>query len=118
MLMHRATGQRVVQAADPAADPLAGLGRLIDEMVRAGVLLAAEALLPGSAGARVSVFERRRIVTGGPSAGEEELITGFALIEVRSREEAIEWAARQAEVVGDVELRQVAAPPAGSGGAR
>ncbi|WP_405143974.1 YciI family protein [Sphaerisporangium sp. NBC_01403] len=107
MVMHKATEQ-----AEAGAEPHDGTGRLIDEMVRAGVLLAAEDLLPSSAGARVSVSGGTRTVTGGPFTGTKELVSGFALIEVRSREEAVEWAARLAEAVGDVELRQVAEPPA------
>jgi hypothetical protein len=65
-----------------------------EEMAKAGVLLAAEGLLPSGAGARVVYRGGERTVIDGPFAESKELIAGFYLIQVKSREEAIEWARR------------------------
>jgi hypothetical protein len=73
------------------------------------VLLAAEGVHPSSRGARLSFSGGRRTVTDGPFAEAKELIAGFAVVQVDSKEEAIEWATRFADVIGDVEIevRQV-----------
>lgn len=86
------------------------MGRLVEEMKRAGVLLVAEDLEPPSEGARVSFREGRRIVVDGPLTESTELVAGFALLQVRSMDEAIEWASRFARSAGgiEVEVRQVA----------
>ena len=111
LLMHKLQ-ESTAGAHPPGAELLARAEGLIAEMMRAGVLLATEGLLPSSTGARVRVSEGRRIVTGGPFTEAERVLAGFALVQVRSREEAIEWAARFADVIGEVEMevRQVAGP--------
>src|SRR5918997_1512945 len=85
------------------------MGKLMEESSRAGVLLAAEGVHPSSRGARLSFSGGKRTVTDGPFAEAKELIAGFAIVQVESKEEAIEWATRFAEVHGDVEIeiRQV-----------
>jgi hypothetical protein len=88
--------------------------RYNDELAKAGVLLAAEGLLPSATGARVVYQSGRRSVIDGPFAEAKELVAGFYLIDVRSKEEAIEWAKRcpvEYAVADDreavVEIRQV-----------
>lgn len=65
-----------------------------EELQKAGVLLAGEALLPSSNGARISATAGKRSVIDGPFSEAKEVIGGYYLIQVKSREEAIEWAAR------------------------
>jgi hypothetical protein len=65
-----------------------------EELAKAGVLLAAEGLYPSDTGARVTYRDGKRTVTDGPFAESKELIAGYLLIQVQSKEEAIEWASR------------------------
>ena len=118
LMVHRLDETRP-DAYAPGPEVYAGLGRLMGEMTRAGVLLAAEGVLPSSTGAKVRVSGGRRTVTDGPFAEAKEVIGGFALIQVRSKDEAIEWAGRFADVIGDVEveIRQVSEQPAPGTGA-
>ena len=86
------------------------MGQFNDELVKAGVLLVAEGLQPSSKGARVKFSGAKRTVIDGPFAETKELIAGFWLWEVKSREEAIEWAKRIPNPTGqdgEVEIRQV-----------
>jgi len=93
----------------PSREVVEGVGRLMEESAQAGVLLAAEGVHPSSKGARLKFSGGERTVTDGPFAEAKELIAGFAIIQVDSKEEAIEWATRFADVLGDVEIevRQV-----------
>ncbi len=92
----------------PSQELLVGVGNLLDEMTKAGILLAAEGVQPSARGARVKVVDGRRTVTDGPFAETKELIGGFMLVQVRSMDEAIEWTARLAEVLeSEVEVRPV-----------
>ena len=92
----------------PSPAVIEGVGRVVEEMTRAGVLLVAEGVRPSSEGARVTVSGGRRTVTDGPFAETKELIGGFMLVQVRSVDEAIEWAARLSEVLeAEVEVRPV-----------
>ena len=68
--------------------------RFNEEMYKAGVLVAAEGLNPGGQGARIEVTKGKRAVVDGPFAESKELIGGFYIVDVNSREEAIEWALR------------------------
>ena len=68
--------------------------RFNEEMYKAGVLVASEGLNPGGQGARLEVRKGKRTVVDGPFAESKELIGGFYIIDVQSREEAIEWALR------------------------
>ncbi|WP_028612575.1 YciI family protein [Paenibacillus harenae] len=83
------------------------------QLARAGVLLASEDLLPSSSGTRLSypVPGDEAVMKEGPFNETRELVAGFTLIDVRSREEAIEWAFRMPDPrgfgVGEIELRQV-----------
>src|SRR5256714_1944960 len=95
----------------PSEQLLAEMGRFNEELAEAGVLLAAEGLQPSSKGARVRFSGSQRIVTDGPFAEAKELIAGFWLWEVKSKEEAIEWAKRCPNPMpgteAEIEIRQV-----------
>lgn len=89
---------------------LAAMGKYNEEMVQAGVLLAAEGLQPSSKGARVKFSAGNRTVTNGPFPETKELIAGFWMIRVKSKEEAIEWVKRCPDPLEDefeIEIRQV-----------
>ena len=85
----------------PKPEDFAAMQKYNEEAAKAGVLLAAEGLGPTSKGARVKFSGDKRTVIDGPFTETKELTGGFALIEVKSREEAIEWAKRFRKIVGD-----------------
>ncbi|MDQ6898914.1 MAG: YciI family protein [Candidatus Dormibacteraeota bacterium] len=91
----------------PGPEDFAAMGKFNEEMVKAGVLLAAEGLQASSKGARISFSGENRTVTDGPFTETKELIAGYWLLQVRSKEEAIEWAKRSPLEEGEVEIRQV-----------
>jgi hypothetical protein len=92
---------------------LTAMGKFNEELVKAGILLAAEGLQASSKGARVRFSGDKRTVIDGPFAETKELIAGFWLWEVKSKEEAIEWVKRCPNPMpedSDIEIRQVFAP--------
>ena len=91
----------------PTRAELAEMGKFNEELAKAGVMLAGEGLHASSKGARVRFDGNKRTVTDGPFAETKELIAGFWLWQVRSREEAIEWLKRAPFREGEVEIRQV-----------
>src|SRR5256885_4302059 len=92
----------------PDAKILAEMGKYNEELVKAGVLLTAEGLQASSKGARVKFSGGKRIVTDGPFTETKELIAGFWLWKVNSKEDAIEWLKRAPFDGGtEVEIRQV-----------
>jgi len=95
----------------PSEDLLAAMGNYNEELVNAGVLLAGEGLHPSSKGARVRFSGDNRTVIDGPFAETKELIAGFWLIEVKSKDEAIEWVKRCPNPMpgteSEIEIRQV-----------
>ena len=92
----------------PDAEAVAGMMRYNEELTKAGVLLALDGLHPPATGARVSYGEGGVTVKDGPFAEAKEVIGGYWLIDVSSREEAVEWARRIPGAPGDVvEVRQV-----------
>ena len=91
----------------PTEKQLAEMAAFNEQMVRAGVMLAAEGLQASSMGARVRFNGGKPTVIDGPFAETKELIGGFWLIQARSREEAIEWAKRVPFDEGEIEIRQV-----------
>src|SRR5258708_4841220 len=95
----------------PSTQLLAEMGKYNEELVKAGVLLAGEGLQPSSKGARVKFSGSTRIVKDGPFAETKELIAGFWLIQVKSKEEAIEWVKRAPNPMPgtepEIEIRQV-----------
>ncbi|OXS54245.1 hypothetical protein B1A99_27025 [Cohnella sp. CIP 111063] len=100
----------------PSPELLEAMQKYNEELVKAGVLLAADGLQPTSAGIRISYPEPggKPKVVDGPFAEAKEIIAGYTLIEVKSREEAIEWALRMPDPhgfgQGEIELRQVFEP--------
>ena len=94
----------------PSEALLAAMGKYNEELVNAGVMLAGEGLQPSSKGARVKFSGNKRTVIDGPFAETKELIAGFWLFQVKSREEAIEWVKRcpnPMEGESEIEIRQV-----------
>ena len=91
----------------PSHELLAEMGRFNEELVKAGVMLAGEGLQASSKGARVRFSGKNRTVIDGPFAETKELVAGFWLWQVRSKEEAIEWLKRAPFQTGEVEIRQV-----------
>lgn len=112
LLVHR-LDERKPDSFNPSPELIARIGALMAEMNQAGVVLAAEGVLPSAKGAKVRVSEGKRTVTDGPFTEAKEVIGGFAMLQVRSIDEAIEWASRFAETIGDVEVevRQIAEGP-------
>jgi len=90
---------------------LGEMGKFNEELVKAGVLLAGEGLHPSSKGARVRFSGSKRTVIDGPFSETKELVAGFWLIQVKSKEEAIEWIKRSPNpfpgTESEIEIRQV-----------
>jgi hypothetical protein len=94
----------------PSEKLLNEMGQFNEELVKAGVMLAGEGLQPSSKGARVKFAGTKRSVVDGPFAETKELIAGYWLWQVKSKEEAIEWVKRIPNPTGEegeVEIRQV-----------
>jgi hypothetical protein len=91
----------------PSHELLAEMGKFNEELVKAGVMLAGEGLQASSKGARVRFSGNKRTVIDGPFTETKELVAGFWLWQVRSKEEAIEWLKRAPFREGEVEIRQV-----------
>ena len=94
----------------PSEKLLTEMGKYNEELVKAGVMLAGEGLHPSSKGARVQFSGNKRTVVDGPFAETRELVAGFWLIQVKSKEEAIEWVKRcpnPMETDSEIEIRQV-----------
>jgi hypothetical protein len=94
----------------PSQEVMDGMGKLVEEMVAAGKLLATEGCLPTFAGAKVRQDSGKVTVTDGPFAEAKEVVAGFAMLSCDSKAEAIELARRFLSVCGDgeCELRQIA----------
>jgi hypothetical protein len=97
---------------------MAAMGELIEEMAKAGILLATEGCQPSTKGARVRISGGGFTVTDGPFTETKEVIGGFALFQVKSKEEAIEWTKRFLKLAGDgeSEIRQLYEAPAFTSG--
>ena len=94
----------------PSEPLLTEMGKFNEELVKAGVMLEAEGLHPSSKGARVKFSGSKRTVIDGPFAETKELVAGFRIWQVRSKEEAIEWAKRCPNPTGgegEIEIRQI-----------
>ena len=94
----------------PSEQLLREMGKFNEELVKAGVMLAGEGLHPSSKGARVRFSGAKRTVIDGPVAETKELIAGFWLWRVKSKEEAIEWVKRCPNPMkgeSEIEIRQV-----------
>ena len=95
----------------PSTELLTAMGNYNEELAKAGILLAGEGLQPSSKGARVRFSGDKRTVIDGPFAETKELIAGFWLWQVKSKEEAIEWVKRCPNPMpgteAEIEIRQV-----------
>ena len=93
----------------PSAEEMAAMGKLIEEGMKAGTLLATEGCLPSALGARVRLSGGKLSVTDGPFTEAKELVGGLAILKANSKEEAIQMAKDFLKVVGEgeCELRQV-----------
>jgi hypothetical protein len=92
----------------PDRKVLEEMGKYNEELAKAGVMLAGEGLHPSSKGVRVRYEGPKRTVIDGPFAETKELVAGFWLIDVKSKEEAIEWVKRAPFDGGtEIEIRQV-----------
>ena len=87
----------------PSAELLTEMGKYNEELVKAGVMVAGEGLHPSSKGVRIRFSGDKRTVIDGPFPETKELLAGFWILEVKSREEVIEWIKR-APMGGDTEL--------------
>ncbi len=97
--------------APPSAELLAAMGKFNDELVKNGIMLAAEGLRPSSKGARVHFSGDKRTVIDGPFTETKELVAGFWIWEVKSMAEAIEWVKRCPNPMlseSDIDIRPVA----------
>ena len=92
----------------PSSEILEEMGRFNEQLVKAGVMLAGEGLLASSKGARIRFDGKKRTVIDGPFAETKELVAGFWILEVSSREEVLEWVRKAPFRDGEVEVRQVA----------
>ena len=94
----------------PSQELLAAMGKYNEELVKAGVMLAGEGLHPSSKGARIRFSGDKRTVIDGPFAETKELIAGFWILQVKSKEEAIEWVKRCPNPMpgeSEIEIRQI-----------
>ena len=111
MIMVKATAMSE-SGARPDESLMAVMGAYHEELAKAGVLLDATGLQPTSKGWRISYSQGKRTVIDGPFAETKELVAGYTLIQVRSREEAMEWARRfpapfGEHADGEIEVRQL-----------
>jgi hypothetical protein len=95
----------------PSAELLTAMGKYNEQLIKAGVMLAGEGLHPSSKGARVRFSGSKRTVVDGPFSETKELVAGFWLFQVKSKEEAIEWVKRAPNPMPGtewvIEIRQV-----------
>ena len=98
----------------PSEKLFTDMGNFNEELVKAGVMLAGEGLMPSARGARIRFNGSQRTVIDGPFAETKELVAGFWLIEVGSKEEAIEWFKRcpnpHEDGESEIEIRQIFGP--------
>jgi len=96
--------------AMPSEEMLTAMGKYNEELANAGVMLAGEGLHPSSKGARVKFSGSKRTVIDGPFTEAKELVAGFWILEVKSKDEVIEWVKRCPNPTGgesEIEIRQV-----------
>lgn len=91
----------------PSTELLTEMGNYNEELVKAGVMVAGEGLHPSSKGVRIRFSGRERSVIDGPFTETKELVAGFWILQVRSRDEVVEWVRRAPFREGEVEIRQV-----------
>ena len=105
-------GDDSVPIPPPSPQLMAEMGKFMNEITEAGVLLATGGMAPTSQGTTIRLSNGKFTVTDGPYAEAKELIGGWALVEVASKAEAIDWAKRFMRIAGDGEsrIRQVFMP--------
>jgi hypothetical protein len=103
VIMHK-TNARWEAGEIPSPELIAGVGALLGELATAGVLQAGEGLRASSEGVRLRFSGGERTVTAGPFAGENELPAGFTILRTSSTDDAVDFASREAAVLGDVEI--------------
>ena len=103
IIMHKTNAQWEAGAA-PSQALIVRVGKLIGELNKANVLLGAEGLRSSSQGVRLKFSGGRRTIINGPFTGEHELPSGFSILRLESIDQAIDWASRQAQPLGDVEI--------------
>jgi hypothetical protein len=91
----------------PTEKELTEMGQFNEELVKAGIMLAGEGLHPSSKGSRIRYSGKSKTVIDGPFTETKELVAGFWIIQVKSREEAIEWMKRAPFREGEIEIRQI-----------
>ena len=104
MMIYKPADTKDMEAGvPPTQDEIAKMGMFIEEMAKSGVLLATDGLQRSSKGARVRLSGGKLTVTDGPFTETKELIAGFAIVQVKSKAEAIELAERFLKLAGDGE---------------
>jgi hypothetical protein len=104
MMIYKPADTKDMEAGvPPTQDEMAKMGAFIGELAASGVLLATDGLQPSSKGARVRLAKGKLTVTDGPFTETKELIAGFAIVQVKSKAEAIELAERFLKLAGDGE---------------
>jgi hypothetical protein len=104
MMIYKPADTKDMEAGvPPTQDEMAKMGAFIGELAQSGVLLATDGLQPSSKGARVRLTKGKLTVTDGPFTETKELIAGFAIVQVKSKAEAIELAGRFLKLAGDGE---------------
>jgi hypothetical protein len=104
MMIYKPADTKDMEAGvPPTQDEMAKMGAFIGELAQSGVLLATDGLQPSSKGALVRLTKGKLTVTDGPFTETKELIAGFAIVQVKSKAEAIELAGRFLKLAGDGE---------------
>src|SRR5262245_13067323 len=103
MVMHKVTDE-IEKGLPPDPAIIEGVGKLIADGLKDKVFVSGEGLKPTSQRVHIAYENGKRTITDGPFAEAKELVGGFALMRVRSKEEAISWCDKFAAVVGDVRL--------------
>ncbi|APR86792.1 PhnB protein [Minicystis rosea] len=103
MIMHKMT-EEMEKGLPPDPAVIEGVGKLIEEGAKENIFVSGEGLKPSSQRVHIAYKNGKRTITDGPFTEAKELVAGFALMAVRSKEEAISWCDKFAAVMGDVEL--------------
>ncbi len=110
MMIYKPANVKDMEAGvPPKQEHIAAMGKLIEEFVQSGVMLATDGLMASSKGARVKQSDGKVVVSDGPFTEAKELIGGFAIFQLQSKAEAIELTKRFLKTAGDgeVEIRQM-----------
>jgi hypothetical protein len=111
MLMIPKGYEKAEENALPEARDVEEMAKFNNAMTKAGIMISGEGLHPSQKGARISFSKGKPAVTNGPFPGVQEILGGFWMINVKSKEEAVDWASRCPARDGDViEVRQVQEP--------